>query len=154
MFICFYLLVVGMALTHWPLGDFTENIEERFKKKLVINGWGIFCENALRWMSLGLTDDESTLDRVMAWCHQATSHYLSPCWPRSVLPYGVTRTQWVNTLRTNSQQFLYLFYFSSSCTPVDAKRVRHEPHFCEVRRWPEHVLHRRHCDCPSWRGWA
>ena len=31
----------------------------------------------------------------MAWCHQATSHYLSQCWPRSVPPNGVTRPQWV-----------------------------------------------------------
>ena len=31
----------------------------------------------------------------MAWCHQATSHYLSQCWPRSPSPYGVTRPQWV-----------------------------------------------------------
>ena len=29
---------------------------------------------------------------------QATSHYLSQCWPRSVSPYGVTRSQWVITL--------------------------------------------------------
>ena len=33
----------------------------------------------------------------MAWCRQATSHYLSQCWPRSVSPYGVTRPQWVNS---------------------------------------------------------
>ena len=31
----------------------------------------------------------------MAWCRQATSHYLSQCWPRSMSPYGVTRPQWV-----------------------------------------------------------
>ena len=31
----------------------------------------------------------------MAWCHQATSHYLSQCWPRTLPPYGVTRPQWV-----------------------------------------------------------
>ena len=31
----------------------------------------------------------------MAWCHQATSHYLSQCWHRSMSPYGVTRPQWV-----------------------------------------------------------
>ena len=30
------------------------------------------------------------------WC-QATSHYQSQCWPRSRLPYGVTRPQWVNS---------------------------------------------------------
>ena len=26
---------------------------------------------------------------------QATSHYLSQCWPRSLLTYGITRPQWV-----------------------------------------------------------
>ena len=32
----------------------------------------------------------------MVWCRQATSHYVSQCWPRSLSPYGVTRPQWVN----------------------------------------------------------
>ena len=41
-------------------------------------------------------DDKSTLVQVMAWCHQATSHYLSQCWPRSLSPYGIPRPQWVN----------------------------------------------------------
>ena len=49
------------------------------------------------WMSLDLTHDMSTLVQVMVWCHQATSHYLSQCWPRFVLPYGVIRPQWVNS---------------------------------------------------------
>ena len=60
------------------------------------DGWGISCELALRWMSLDLTDDKSTLVQVMAWCLQATSHYLSQCWLRSMLPNGVTGPQWVN----------------------------------------------------------
>ena len=47
-------------------------------------------------MSLDLTDDWSTLVQVMAWCRQATSHYMSQCRPRSVSPYGVNRPQWVN----------------------------------------------------------
>ena len=46
-------------------------------------------------MSLDITDDQSTLVQVMAWCHQATSHYLSQCWSRSLSPYGVTRPEWV-----------------------------------------------------------
>ena len=29
----------------------------------------------------------------MAWCRQATSHYLNQCWPRSMPPYGITRPQ-------------------------------------------------------------
>ena len=38
-----------------------------------------------------LTNDKSTLVQVMAWCRQATSHYLSQCWPRSMSAHGVTR---------------------------------------------------------------
>ena len=60
---------------------------------------GIFTssnDNALRWMPRDLTDDKSTLVQVMAWCRQATSHYLRQCWPSSMLPYGITRPQWVN----------------------------------------------------------
>ena len=67
-----------------------------FKRILVIARWGISSEIALIWMSLDSTDDQSTLVQVMAWCRQAPSHYLSQCWPRSLLPYGVTRSQWVN----------------------------------------------------------
>ena len=47
-------------------------------------------------MSLGLTDEKSTLDQVMAWCRHATSHYLNQRWLRYLAPYGVTRPQWVN----------------------------------------------------------
>ena len=66
-----------------------------FKQILMIDDWGISCEIALTWMPLDFTDDQSTLVQVMAWCRQATSHYLSQCWPRSQLPNGVTRPQWV-----------------------------------------------------------
>ena len=51
-------------------------------------------DNVLRWMSEDPTD-QSTLVQVMAWCRQATSHYLSQCWPRSMSPNGITRPQWV-----------------------------------------------------------
>ena len=62
-----------------------------FKQILVIDGWGISCEIALIWISLDLTDDQPTLLQVMAWCRQATSHYMSQCWSRSLSQYGVTR---------------------------------------------------------------
>ena len=39
-----------------------------FKQMLVIDGWGICCEIALISVSLDLTDDQSTLVQVMAWC--------------------------------------------------------------------------------------
>ena len=53
-------------------------------------------DNIPRWMPWDLMDDKSRLVEVMAWCHQATSQYLSQCWPRSISPYDVTRPQWIN----------------------------------------------------------
>ena len=38
----------------------------------------------------------STLVQLMAWCRQASRHYLSQCWPRPISPYGVTKPQWDN----------------------------------------------------------
>ena len=79
----------------WP-GRFSWNFRwVLFKPITVIDGWDTCCEIALRRMSLDLTDDKSTLVQVMAWCRQATSHYLNQCWPRSLPPYGVTTPQWV-----------------------------------------------------------
>ena len=51
-------------------------------------GFFRFYENALRWMPQDLTDYKSTLVQVMAWCCQAPSHYLSQCWPKSMLLLG------------------------------------------------------------------
>ena len=101
------------TLTNWPLGDVTiikkcnflacfmdwylnsltpgrfqwnfRNII--FKLILVTDGCDISSKIALRWTSLDHSDDKSTLVQVMAWCHQATSHYLNQCWPRSLPPY-------------------------------------------------------------------
>ena len=73
-------------------------------------GWGMSHDIAHRWMPLDLTDDKSTLVQVMVWCHQATSHYLSQCWPRSLSPNGVTRPQWVQVsthLQTDHISRLY-----------------------------------------------
>ena len=62
------------------------------------DGCDISSEIALRWTSLDLSDDKSTLVQGMAWCHQAASHYLNQCWPRSLPPYGITRPQWVKSI--------------------------------------------------------
>ena len=50
----------------------------------MIDRWGISCEIAIKWMLQELADNKSTLVQVMAWYHQATSHHLSQCWPKSV----------------------------------------------------------------------
>ena len=33
--------------------------------------------------------------QVVAWCREATSHYLGQNWSRSMSPYGISRLQWV-----------------------------------------------------------
>ena len=55
-------------------------------------------EIVIRLMPQDLTDDKSTMVQVMAWCHQAPSHYLGQCWHRSVSPHVVTRPQWVKSI--------------------------------------------------------
>ena len=78
-------------LMHWPLWDLNEILI--LNLILVTDGREISW-NFLRWMyHIYVTDDKSTLVKIMAWCRQATSHYLNQCWPR----YAVTRPQWVNT---------------------------------------------------------
>ena len=82
------------SLAHWrSYCDFKNVI---LNLDLLIGIFKSSYDNILRWMPQDLTDDESALIQVMAWCRQATSHYLSQCWPRSLSPYGVTRPQWAN----------------------------------------------------------
>ena len=93
---CKYLKKLSWKSTNWPLaGRFWGNLRQViFKLILLIDDWGISCKIVLRWMSLYLADEktqESTLVLVMALCHQASSHYLSQCWPRPLLPFGITR---------------------------------------------------------------
>ena len=55
------------------------------------------CEIALRWMPENAFYVKSTVAQVMAWCHQATSHYLSLWWYRLVLLCVITKPQCVKT---------------------------------------------------------
>ena len=68
----------------------------------------------IQWI-LFLMVNKSTLVEVMAWCRQATSHYLSQWHVNSDLsPYGTTRPQWVNTLRGRQRPLCHAL--SSTCT--------------------------------------
>ena len=68
-----------------------------FRHIIRINFMSTSCKIAFHLMPQN-TFDGVMLIQVMAWCHQATNHYLSQCWPRSMSPYGVTKPQWVNTM--------------------------------------------------------
>ena len=98
--------------SHWPILDFNESLMKViFRHFLVIEGWGISGEIALRWTLLDLTDVKSTLLPVMGWCIQTVSHYLSQCWPS--LPYGITTPQWVDSVLQHQKLLSFLQYESS-----------------------------------------
>ena len=90
-----------------------------FNLVLLIHIFRSSYDNALRWMSWNLSEDKSTLVQVMAQCRQATSNYLSQCWwPRSVSPYGVTRSQWVKLTEFNTASENPEFYVAASLPRV------------------------------------
>ena len=51
----------------------------------------------------------------MAWCRQATSHYLNQCWPRSPMPYGITRPEWVNSSPHGQNGCRFIQHWVSYC---------------------------------------
>ena len=62
------------------------------------------------WTPQDLTNDKSNLVQVMAWCRQATSHYLSQCWPRSLSPHGITKPQWVKIYGPKNGAYCHFFF--------------------------------------------
>ena len=84
----FCSFITDFQLTHWLLWD----LDSILKVLSSILFYWLVCSDLLmimpsewlRWMSWDLPEDKSTLVQVMAWCRQASSHYLSQCWPRSV----------------------------------------------------------------------
>ena len=76
MFNDFHKIIV---LTHWPhASDFKIAI---FNLVSLIGISGSAYDNTFRWMPQD-EDDKSLLVQVMAWCCQATRHYLKLCWPK------------------------------------------------------------------------
>ena len=70
------------------MGDFAVMVKVRYSNSLYrINNWAL----TVKLLSVWNLTNESTLVQVMAWCRQSTSHYLSQCLLRSILPYGITR---------------------------------------------------------------
>ena len=107
--------------------------------RCVKNVWGVFYkwifrthfmnwylityhEIGLGWVPENRIADKSTsLQHVqaMAWCHEAPSHYLSQCWPKSMPPYSVIRPQWGNVQVLSSQTHIgsHLLLKSSPQSP-------------------------------------
>ena len=85
--ICMNQTINSLSLC-WFYLTFREGI---CKLNSMIDDWGI----SRNWPP---ADDKSTLVQVMAWCRQATSHYLNQGGPICLAPYCDTRPQWVNQI--------------------------------------------------------
>ena len=115
-----FMFCLNHCTTAWNIICFNSLAPEKFEWNFryllifqiisVIDGWVISCELVLRWMSLDLTDDKSTLVQVMAWCRLATNHYLSQCWPRSLSSYGVIRPKWVKPCYSSTWLYIMIKY--------------------------------------------
>ena len=87
----------GQWVNSLAFGRFINNFKSMiFKFILQKSSLGALCEIVLRWMPQNHSNEISRLVQVMSWCQHTPSHYLIQCWPRSMLPYSITRTQWIN----------------------------------------------------------
>ena len=98
MFYCWQVIIVMIYTPYETLyfnslipGGSSNSKNVISKQMLWIKFISTSCELLFRWMPQGTsdgTDHKSALVRAMAWCCQATSHYLSKCWPRSMSPHS------------------------------------------------------------------
>ena len=86
----------------------------------------------------------------MAWCHQATSNYLSQCWLRSLLPYGIIRPQWVNHPRNHFLAQRNLQRAVMKCIyMITGKFIRVSDHnLLRKTNWDMYVM--ALCNCFAW----
>ena len=85
---------VLFSLTHLSLGDVTVILKVQFLNLSYKRVAWALAMKLLGGMPHNLTNEKSTLVQAMAWCLQATSHYLSQRWPKSMPQNGITRSQW------------------------------------------------------------
>ena len=70
----------------------------------------------------------------MAWCRQATSHYPSQCWPRSVFLHWATRPQWIKTFP----------FYDSRCRGISLAILRFESFLYYLRPLTYSPLHAKY----------
>ena len=84
-------------LTHWGRDKMAATlIDDIFKCNFVNENVLISIRTPLNFVPKGPIDNKSSLVQVMAWCRQATSHYLNQWWLSLLMHICVTWPQWVN----------------------------------------------------------
>ena len=94
---CWVIIALSHLFNSLAPGGCGSDFKSKIWKIIIQNGsLGYHSEIALMWLPHKLTNRKSTMVRIMARCHEATSLYLNQCWPRSMLADCITRPQWVN----------------------------------------------------------
>ena len=94
--------------------------------------WAMALKLISDWVPQNLNNERSTLVAVMAWCRQATSYYLSQCCPRSMSPYHITRSPWVNSKGHHTTSYTGLI--SSQFSEIESQS-----------KWPNSKYYRDLC---------
>ena len=102
----YILTSIQCTLTHWPLGDWTQILY-----KYIQPGFNYWWLKYLEWncphVIVTAPHIKSTLVQVLAWSHQASNHYLSQYWPRSMSPYGITRKYATILVYVHQHKFIW-----------------------------------------------
>ena len=100
---------VVTSVYHWPRAFYCNNVVFKCICNICVKS---VCFNALGWIIVGFIYVKSAVVRVMVWDRQDTSHYLNQCWPRSMMPFGVTRLQWgiiISTMPGSTNPYVMAF---------------------------------------------
>ena len=141
-------------LTHWAL----ENVADKLTN-IRNSSFSTRDEKTRRWMPQKLTNQKSALVQAMAWCRQATSHYLIQCWPRYLCRHmTLLGHKWVKAVIR--QQLKNDIESISSCS--GHKQINIEPisknileliytYKKECNTQPEHQSYQAHNSMKCWR---
>ena len=80
-------------LTIWGMNKMAGTLQQHFLMRFLDWNWFYFDWTFTEVWEYPI-NNMSALVQVMAWCCQATSHYMNQYWSRSVMPYCITRLHW------------------------------------------------------------
>ena len=112
-------------LTHWPLEDAPVILIMIFKLihvSRIIDIYSIPCEIAPRWMLQGLLHVLVSIGSGNGLVLLGSKPLPESCWPSSMMPHGITRPQWVNTLRQKedgrhfADDIFTCIFFNENCS--------------------------------------
>ena len=103
----------------------------------------------LWWMPQDLTNDQSTLVQIMAWCHQVTSHCLKQCWTSYMTPYKPSRPQWVKSQSHQIVRFCNFTIVDNFMSERLVVRVSYVLRIqsCIILEWSYEWSNEKLCDC-------